>query len=58
MSSLPLDPVWVPFAATKVAEEFLYFTLKLMTGKQNNDYCFVKAVSNCLFSLNYDKQHL
>ncbi|XP_076589244.1 zona pellucida sperm-binding protein 3-like [Chaetodon auriga] len=31
VSSLPLDPVWIPFSAVKVAEEFLYFTLKLMT---------------------------
>lgn len=31
VSSLPLDPLWVPFSAVKVAEEFLYFTLKLMT---------------------------
>ncbi|KAM9854747.1 zona pellucida sperm-binding protein 3-like [Aulostomus maculatus] len=31
VSSLPLDPHWIPFSAVKVAEEFLYFTLKLMT---------------------------
>ncbi|XP_028263654.1 zona pellucida sperm-binding protein 3-like isoform X2 [Parambassis ranga] len=31
VSSLPIDPVWTPFSAVKVAEEFLYFTLKLMT---------------------------
>ncbi|XP_068578817.1 zona pellucida sperm-binding protein 3-like [Cebidichthys violaceus] len=31
VSSLPLDPQWIPFSAVKVAEEFLYFTLKLMT---------------------------
>uniref|UniRef100_A0A667X0I2 Zona pellucida sperm-binding protein 3 n=1 Tax=Myripristis murdjan TaxID=586833 RepID=A0A667X0I2_9TELE len=31
VSSLPLDPLWIPFSATKVAEELLYFTLKLMT---------------------------
>uniref|UniRef100_A0A673AGK5 Zona pellucida sperm-binding protein 3 n=1 Tax=Sphaeramia orbicularis TaxID=375764 RepID=A0A673AGK5_9TELE len=31
VSSLPLIPYWVPFSATKVSEEFLYFTLKLMT---------------------------
>ncbi|XP_072241774.1 zona pellucida sperm-binding protein 3-like [Leuresthes tenuis] len=31
VSSLPLDPLWVPFSAVKIAEEFLYFTLKLMT---------------------------
>ncbi|XP_034540582.1 zona pellucida sperm-binding protein 3-like [Notolabrus celidotus] len=31
VSSLPLDPMWIPFSAVKVAEEFLYFTLKLMT---------------------------
>nr|XP_020468359.1 zona pellucida sperm-binding protein 3-like [Monopterus albus] len=31
VSSLPLDPLWVPFAAVKVAEEFLYFSMKLMT---------------------------
>lgn len=30
VSSLPLDPVWNPFSAVKIAEEFLYFTLKLM----------------------------
>ncbi|XP_054475776.1 zona pellucida sperm-binding protein 3-like [Anoplopoma fimbria] len=31
VSSLPLNPLWIPFSAVKVAEEFLYFTLKLMT---------------------------
>ncbi|CAK6968983.1 zona pellucida sperm-binding protein 3-like [Scomber scombrus] len=31
VSSLPLDPLWIPFSAVKFAEEFLYFTLKLMT---------------------------
>ncbi|XP_068460062.1 zona pellucida sperm-binding protein 3-like [Clinocottus analis] len=31
VSSLALDPLWVPFSAVKMAEEFLYFTLKLMT---------------------------
>ncbi|XP_051237143.1 zona pellucida sperm-binding protein 3 [Dicentrarchus labrax] len=31
VSSLPLLPLWIPFSAVKVAEEFLYFTLKLMT---------------------------
>ncbi|XP_008289239.1 zona pellucida sperm-binding protein 3-like [Stegastes partitus] len=31
VSSLPLNPVWVPFSAVKVSEEFLYFTMKLMT---------------------------
>uniref|UniRef100_A0A8C6UQ97 Zona pellucida sperm-binding protein 3 n=1 Tax=Neogobius melanostomus TaxID=47308 RepID=A0A8C6UQ97_9GOBI len=31
VSSLPLDPLWVPFSAVKVSEEFLYFSLKLMT---------------------------
>lgn len=34
MSSLALDPLWIPFSAVKVAEEFLYFSLKLMTGKE------------------------
>ncbi|KAF7662907.1 hypothetical protein LDENG_00223290 [Lucifuga dentata] len=31
VSSLPLNPLWIPFSAAKVADEFLYFTLKLMT---------------------------
>uniref|UniRef100_A0A8C2Z1C0 Zona pellucida sperm-binding protein 3 n=1 Tax=Cyclopterus lumpus TaxID=8103 RepID=A0A8C2Z1C0_CYCLU len=31
VSSLALDPQWIPFSAVKMAEEFLYFTLKLMT---------------------------
>ncbi|XP_022057831.2 zona pellucida sperm-binding protein 3-like [Acanthochromis polyacanthus] len=31
VSSLSLSPVWVPFSAVKVAEEFLYFTMRLMT---------------------------
>uniref|UniRef100_A0A3Q3FWH6 Zona pellucida sperm-binding protein 3 n=1 Tax=Kryptolebias marmoratus TaxID=37003 RepID=A0A3Q3FWH6_KRYMA len=31
VSSLPIDPHWVPFSAVKMAEEFLYFTLRLMT---------------------------
>uniref|UniRef100_A0AAV2KRA9 Zona pellucida sperm-binding protein 3 n=1 Tax=Knipowitschia caucasica TaxID=637954 RepID=A0AAV2KRA9_KNICA len=31
VSSLPLDPLWIPFSAVKAAEEFLYFSLKLMT---------------------------
>nr|XP_057932020.1 zona pellucida sperm-binding protein 3-like [Doryrhamphus excisus] len=32
VSSLPLDPHWVPFSSVKVAEEFLYFSLTLMTS--------------------------
>ncbi|XP_072769826.1 zona pellucida sperm-binding protein 3-like isoform X2 [Nerophis lumbriciformis] len=31
VSSLPLDPHWVPYSAIKVSEEFLYFSLTLMT---------------------------
>ncbi|XP_057692707.1 hornerin-like [Corythoichthys intestinalis] len=31
VSSLPLDPQWIPFSAVRVAEEFLYFTLSLRT---------------------------
>ncbi|XP_037110053.1 uncharacterized transmembrane protein DDB_G0289901-like isoform X49 [Syngnathus acus] len=31
VSSLPLDPQWIPFSAVRVAEEFLYFTLTLRT---------------------------
>ncbi|XP_019714269.1 zona pellucida sperm-binding protein 3-like, partial [Hippocampus comes] len=31
VSSLPLDPKWIPFSAVRVAEEFLYFTLTLRT---------------------------
>ncbi|XP_077076144.1 zona pellucida sperm-binding protein 3-like [Siphateles boraxobius] len=33
VSSYVLMPNWVPFAATKVVEEVLVFSLKLMTGK-------------------------
>ncbi|KAM3870602.1 zona pellucida sperm-binding protein 3-like [Diretmus argenteus] len=32
VSSLALDPLWIPFSATKVSEELLYFTLTLMTA--------------------------
>ncbi|KAK0151955.1 Zona pellucida sperm-binding protein 3 [Merluccius polli] len=31
VSSLPLDPYWIPFAATKVSNELLYFELVLKT---------------------------
>ncbi|KAF3688924.1 Zona pellucida sperm-binding protein 3 [Channa argus] len=31
VSSLPLDPLWRPFSAVKVAGEYLYFNLTLMT---------------------------
>ncbi|XP_071344381.1 zona pellucida sperm-binding protein 3-like [Trachinotus anak] len=31
VSSLPLNPLWIPFSAVKISEEFLYFTLRLMT---------------------------
>ncbi|XP_068595990.1 zona pellucida sperm-binding protein 3-like [Brachionichthys hirsutus] len=31
VSSLPLNPEWIAISEAKVAEEFLYFTLKLMT---------------------------
>lgn len=31
VSSLPLDPLWIPYSAVKVAEELLYFTLTLRT---------------------------
>ncbi|KAM9352387.1 zona pellucida sperm-binding protein 3-like [Symphorus nematophorus] len=37
VSSLPLDPMWIPFSAVKVAEEFLYFSLKLMTDDWQNE---------------------
>ena len=33
MSSLAIEPEWIPFSAVKMSEEFLYFTLKLMTGR-------------------------
>ena len=32
VSSDALMPTWVPFAATKAAEEVLVFSLRLMTG--------------------------
>lgn len=32
VSSEPLKPTWIPYAATEVAEENLLFSLKLMTG--------------------------
>ncbi|CAB1441011.1 unnamed protein product [Pleuronectes platessa] len=35
VSSLPLQPLWIPFSAVKVSEEFLYFTLKLLTDDFN-----------------------
>ncbi|XP_013867699.1 zona pellucida sperm-binding protein 3-like [Austrofundulus limnaeus] len=31
VSSGPINPTWVPYSQVKMAEEFLYFTLKLMT---------------------------
>ncbi|XP_054631538.1 zona pellucida sperm-binding protein 3-like [Dunckerocampus dactyliophorus] len=37
VSSLPLDPHWVPFSSVKVAEEFLYFSLTLMTSDWMNE---------------------
>ncbi|XP_034735827.1 zona pellucida sperm-binding protein 3-like [Etheostoma cragini] len=37
VSSLPLDPLWIPFSAVKVADEFLYFTLKLMMDDWQNE---------------------
>ncbi|XP_054891984.1 zona pellucida sperm-binding protein 3-like isoform X2 [Poeciliopsis prolifica] len=37
VSSLPLEPLWVPYAAVKMAEEFLYFTMKLMTDDWLNE---------------------
>lgn len=50
MSSLPLDPLWVPFSAVKMAEEFLYFTMKLMTGElDKNSYRYfslAKSITN------------
>ncbi|GAA6228986.1 zona pellucida sperm-binding protein 3-like [Lates japonicus] len=36
VSSGPIDPVWIPFSTVKVAEEFLYFTLTLMTENWQN----------------------
>ncbi|KAM4618279.1 zona pellucida sperm-binding protein 3-like, partial [Polymixia lowei] len=32
VSSLALDPLWITYSATKISEEFLYFTLTLMTA--------------------------
>ncbi|KAI9538184.1 hypothetical protein NQZ68_017917 [Dissostichus eleginoides] len=37
VSSLPLDPLWIPFSAVKVSEDFLYFTLRLMTDDGQNE---------------------
>ncbi|XP_033961422.1 zona pellucida sperm-binding protein 3-like [Pseudochaenichthys georgianus] len=37
VSSLALDPLWIPFSAVKVSEEFLYFTLRLMTDGWQNE---------------------
>ncbi|KAK2842161.1 hypothetical protein Q5P01_012361 [Channa striata] len=36
VSSLPLDPLWSPFSAVKVAGEYLYFNLTLMTDDWQN----------------------
>lgn len=41
MSSLAIDPMWIPYSAVKVAEEFLYFTLTLMTGKSRNWFNYI-----------------
>uniref|UniRef100_A0A4W5RL01 Zona pellucida sperm-binding protein 3 n=1 Tax=Hucho hucho TaxID=62062 RepID=A0A4W5RL01_9TELE len=43
VSSSLLKPTWNPYASTKVAEELLYFSLRLMTdnwqmGRRSNDY--------------------
>lgn len=37
VSSLALHPAWRPFSAVRMAQEFLYFTLRLMTGEQENN---------------------
>ncbi|XP_078112940.1 zona pellucida sperm-binding protein 3-like isoform X2 [Sander vitreus] len=37
VSSLALDPLWIPFSAVMVADEFLYFTLKLMMDDWQNE---------------------
>ncbi|XP_035858662.1 zona pellucida sperm-binding protein 3-like isoform X4 [Sander lucioperca] len=37
VSSLPLDALWIPFSAVMVANEFLYFTLKLMMDDWKNE---------------------
>lgn len=42
VSSLPIDPHWVPYSQVKMAEEFLYFTLKLMTGKSRTNIYFIQ----------------
>lgn len=41
MSSLAIDPMWIPYSSVKVAEEFLYFTLTLMTGKSYNGLVYI-----------------
>ncbi|XP_047452131.1 zona pellucida sperm-binding protein 3-like [Mugil cephalus] len=41
VSSPPLEPLWIPYAAVKVAEEFLYFSLKLMT----DDWLYERPVN-------------
>ena len=33
MSSSAINPQWIPFSTTRVAEELLQFGLKLMTGE-------------------------
>ncbi|XP_006789538.1 zona pellucida sperm-binding protein 3-like [Neolamprologus brichardi] len=37
VSSLALDPLWVPYSVAKMAQEFLYFTLTLMTEDWKNE---------------------
>ncbi len=32
MSSNELQPAWIPYVSTKVAEDILVFSLKIMTG--------------------------
>lgn len=41
MSSLAIDPMWIPYSSVKMAEEFLYFTLTLMMGKPCNGFAYI-----------------
>lgn len=56
MSSLALNPLWIPFSTVKVAEEFLYFTLKLMTGKST--FCFSSTLLSDTESIRKEKKKL
>lgn len=56
MSSNEVQPAWIPYASTQVAEDILVFSLKIMTGLfplYMDVFSSVLSFTYCVFGLCY-----